>query len=180
MRGSELLDLMEYLDADLIEEADQTGWKEKRAGWLKWITGLTACMVIVIVIFLQFQDSNSEGMNMSGEVKSALSEDKGTEESGFVTVYIVDGTELRSENKETTMSKEFVFEAWKNANGIGEEVRLLSCELADNSSVLNLVVSRELEKYYENKEQELLIDSLVRTMAAFTGIKPEDCRLTLE
>jgi hypothetical protein len=45
MRGDELLDILEYVDPSLIEEADQ----KPKANWLRW-TAVAACVALVIGI----------------------------------------------------------------------------------------------------------------------------------
>ena len=43
MRGDELLDILEYVDPSLIEEADQ----KPKANWLRW-TAVAACVALVM------------------------------------------------------------------------------------------------------------------------------------
>ncbi|MGN0494358.1 MAG: hypothetical protein ACI4F7_11970, partial [Acutalibacteraceae bacterium] len=93
-----------------------------------------------------------------------------------------------------------VFSAWKEKNGIGDEVTLIKTEIEDNSTtekseengvevykhtmgdyfILNITVSKSLESYYSAYGEALLKESLEKTMTEYNGIEFDEYHLYLE
>ena len=121
-------------------------------------------------------------------------------ETDMVTIHYVDGNAVITTQSELPLTAEDVFNAWKKANGIGDEVQLLSCKIDDNSTttthgsgadavvehkvgdyfILNLTVSSEIESYYGEIPEELLLSSLEQTMTGYSNIDFDEYHLILE
>ena len=117
-----------------------------------------------------------------------------------VTVYYVSENGIKSEEIFLPCTPEDVFSAWKAKNGIGDEVKLIKTEIKDNSTtesseiggsqvithtvgdyfILNITISKSLENYYPSHGEELLCESLKKTMAGYNGIEFDEYYLYLE
>lgn len=121
-----------------------------------------------------------------------------------IWIYYVDGNEIKRElvpKSGTSFSTRFSL--WKTKNGIGEEVKLITGEIVDiaatetysevngigiitytpgNKFVCNIVVSANLQDYFETIDSEKLLESLKKTMlyGRESGIKCEEYNLTFE
>ncbi len=97
-------------------------------------------------------------------------------------------------------SAEDVFEAWKKKNGIGDEVTLIDTIIKDNGTThtethgdltvlvytrgdyfeLHVTISKNIENYFDNLEQETLLDTLEKTMRGYINIEFNDYKLIME
>ncbi len=97
--------------------------------------------------------------------------------------YVADG-KISSKTQSMYYKPEDIFAAWREANGIGNEVEFVKCEVKDNSTdrtismggktctehtvgdyfIYNLTISKRIEDYYDRIDSELLLESLERTM----------------
>ena len=59
MRGDELLDKMELVDAEYVEAADVRVTR-KRAAWVKWVA-VAACLVVAVVVAVALLTNGSDG-----------------------------------------------------------------------------------------------------------------------
>lgn len=117
-----------------------------------------------------------------------------------VTVYYVAENGIESEEIFLPCTPKDVFSAWKAKNGIGDEVELIKTEIKDNSVtessgedgsqvithtvgdyfILNITVSKNLENYYPSRGEDLLAESLKKTMTGYNGIEFDEYYLYLE
>ena len=109
--------------------------------------------------------------------------------------YVADG-EICREQHYVKLQPADVFEVWKEKNGIGAEVQLLDCEIRSNATTeqmgevimhklgdyhsLYLTVSKNLETYYEQTDEQLLLESLEQTMTGYSGMEYQEYHLILE
>ena len=116
--------------------------------------------------------------------------------SADVWIYFVQDGEICKERYRMNLQAEVVFDRWRAENGIGEEVQLLECEIrskaiteqqgeADSHTseynfFMYLTVSQNLESYYEQKDEVLLLDSLRQTMTGYSGMTFQEYHLILE
>lgn len=113
-----------------------------------------------------------------------------------VWIYYVEDGEVCREQRYVKLQPADVFEIWKEKNGIGAEVELLDCEIRSNATTeqmgevimhklgdyhaLYLTVSKNLETYYEQTDEQLLLDSLEQTMTGYSGMEYQEYHLILE
>lgn len=113
-----------------------------------------------------------------------------------VWIYYVEDGEICREQHFVKLQAEDVFLLWKEKNGIGDEVQLLECELRSNATTeqrgevvkhtpgdyfsLHLTVSKNLEEYYEQKDEDLLLEALEQTMTGYSGRTYQEYHLILE
>lgn len=113
-----------------------------------------------------------------------------------IWIYYVEAGEICREQQLVKLQPADIFELWKEKNGIGAEVQLLDCELRSNATTeemgevvvhtvgdyfaLYLTVSKNLEAYYEQTDEGLLLDSLEQTMTGYSGLTYQEYHLILE
>ncbi len=118
-----------------------------------------------------------------------------------VSVYYVSGNKIKSEKLNLALATFEVFKAWKEKNGIGEEVKLIRTHIDDNGTetvenkgtessvvhyqigdyfILNLTISKEIENYYTKADKKLLLDSLKKTMTGYSSIEYDECHIILK
>lgn len=141
------------------------------------------------------------GNAQSGQVKPGDKTSEGVSEGGMVAtdnvwIYYVEAGEICREQQLVKLQPADIFELWKEKNGIGDEVQLLDCELRSNATTeqmgdvvkhtlgdyfsLYLTVSKDLEAYYEQKDEVLLLESLEQTMTGYSGLTYQEYHLILE
>ncbi len=121
-------------------------------------------------------------------------------ETDNVMIYYASENGIESEEIFLTCTSKDVFSAWKAKNGIGDEVELIKTEIKDNSVtessekdgskvithtigdyfILNITVSKNLESYYPSRGEELLCESLKKTMTGYQSIEFDEYYLYLE
>lgn len=113
-----------------------------------------------------------------------------------VWIYYVEAGEICREQQLVKLQPADIFAFWKEKNGIGDEVQLLDCELRSNATTeqmgevvkhtlgdyfsLYLTVSKNLEAYYEQKDEDLLLETLEQTMTGYSGRTYQEYHLILE
>ena len=136
--------------------------------------------------------SSSETPVLEDSVEKAL------EEMPFEIYYAANG-KMKQKTIVTNASPENLFNIWKKENQIGDEVRFISAKLSDNGTtelsecsgvevathkvgdhtVYTLTITKNLEQYYDSIEEELLLDSLEKTMTGMCDPKPDEYQLIL-
>lgn len=174
--------------------------------WLT-VTVIAACLLLVIgtpFVYLATKKCGSAAPPESAAPGSIKNEDVrpgdmapelsvATEE---IWIYYVEAGEICREQQLVKLQPADIFELWKEKNGIGAEVQLLDCELRSNATTeemgevvvhtvgdyfaLYLTVSKNLEAYYEQTEEGLLLDSLEQTMTGYSGLTYQEYYLILE
>lgn len=113
-----------------------------------------------------------------------------------ITIYYVQDGDLKTETEYLECTAESVFAAWKEKNGIGDEVVLIDFLIENNGTtteedgmvshtignyfVLHITVSKELENYYGTLGEELLLQSLKDTMTGYLDIDFDEYYLQLQ
>lgn len=113
-----------------------------------------------------------------------------------VWIYYVEAGEICREEHFVKLQPADIFELWKEKNGIGAEVQLLDCELRSNATTeqvgevvihtvgdffaLYLTMSKNLEDYYGQTDEALLLASLEQTMTGYSGLTYQEYHLILE
>lgn len=137
--------------------------------------------------------ANTSSATSSTTIATVIVEDN-------VTVYYVTENGIQSEEIFLPCTPKEVFSAWKAKNGIGDEVELIKTEIKDNSVtesseedgsqvithtvgdyfILNIMVSKNLENYYASLGEDLLCESLKKTMTGYNRIEFDEYHLYLE
>lgn len=186
MRGDDLLDAVGQIDADLIEEADRPP-RRRAPVWRMLPAVAAACLLLALaaayVPFLQ----GAEPLEMAGSSPQSDSDSVPYAASmpsepmfgaGKTVVWYVEGDELQKQRIPPLSDQQDVFAAWRTANGIGEEVQLLSCTTEDGGA--QLTVTANLADYSASADGELLLESLRQTMGGYVGLPADACQITLE
>ena len=182
MRSDDILDAIGELDEALVREAKEIRRSHKTL-WVT-LTSLAACLLILFmypIIFISMKGASSAD-------PIAPSQNDGANDSGDrkeVSIYYVENGEISVDNTEW-LNLNDLFYAWSNANGLGDDVKLISqyfiCSTDDPSTVtvVNIVVSDEIENYYGTVDKELLLRSLTLTMTEYFDLTEDDFLLTLQ
>lgn len=186
MRGDELLDAMGQIDPDLIEEADRPP-KRSAQVWRMLPAVAAACLLVTFaaVYFPLWQGADpldtANSLPQSDSNSVPYAESMPSEPvfgTGKTMVWYVDGNELQIQRIPPLLDPQDVFAAWRTANGIGEEVQLVSCTAGEDSA--QLTVTANLADYSASSDGELLLESLRQTMAVHFGLSADACQITLE
>lgn len=186
MRSDEFLDAIGQIDPDLIEEADRLP-KRRASFWRMLPPVAAACLLVtfaaVYVSFWQSADlpstagalpqSDSNSVPYAGSMPS-----EPVFGAGQTVVWYVEGDVLQTQRISSLSDPQDVFAAWRTANGIGEEVQLLSCTAGEDSA--QLTVTANLADYSASADGELLLESLRQTMALHFGLSADACQIKLE
>lgn len=176
MKAESLLEAMGFVDGDLVLQAHEEGGPRRgksrnRRRWL--IGGLAACLATALVIPAVIV---MNGVLPRGEISSdtGLGSDPSVSYGAVekperdYRIYYVDGSSLGCISVRLKAAPQERFNAWKDANHIGDEVEFID-ETTQNDSY-RLTVSDSLRAYYD-EENDLLQQSLGKTMAE-TGEEP--------
>lgn len=194
MNSSDILDAIGNVDDWLVIRA-----KAKKASDKKlWITvgSLVACMALVFTLpfaLIAFRGASSAAPETTDMLDVGIG-------SGEVLIYYVDGDKLGTTTRYLDLEPEGIFKAWREMNGIGDEVEFVKCFIEDNGVtteseingvgvvtheigdyfVFNLTISQKIENYYDTTDRELLLDSLEQTMTGYLDIEFDEFNLILE
>lgn len=174
-----------------------------------WVTVavVAACFLLIFVSPFVYMMTRRTGSSMPpgaegpGNVQTGQNElPTKTPEISIATenvwIYYVEGGEILREQHFVKLQAADVFELWKEKNGIGGEVQLLHCEIRSNATTeqvgeavmqklgdyhaFYLTVSKNLEAYYGQKDEALLLSSLEQTMTGYSGMEYQEYHLILE
>ena len=223
MNAHNLLEIIGESPEEYLEDAKHPH-NRKTPAWVKWGAAVAACLILVISVmtipqFFSHDNAAQDNAGMAGDTASegaipenGVGQSSVTDESesspdtemaierGDVMIYCVAESGLKTETVELEFTASTVFEAWKEANGIGADVLLISCLIEDNSSttthgtgedavvehkigdyfILNITLSKSLENYYNSIDSALLLESLEKTMTGYSDIEYDEYHLTLE
>ncbi len=194
MKPHDIFDTIGNVDETCVMKA-----KEKKKSHKKlWITAssIAACLALIIclpIIFISMNNMGSDKNNTAG-----LNDNNGeiAMEQDNVWIYYVDGDEINRERQYLPMDPEDIFNAWKEKNGIGDDVEFIRVKIDSNGTtteknsmvehqigdyfVYNLTISKSIENYYDTIAKELLLDSLEQTMTGYSNIEYDEYNLILE
>ena len=202
MKPHDIFDAIGNVDETCVMKA-----KEKKKSHKKlWITAssIAACLALIICLPIMFISMNNMGTdknNTAGPNEGMLIPDGGNDnemalEQDNVWIYYIDGNEIVREQQYLPMEPESIFNAWKEKNGIGDDVEFIRVNIDSNGKttekdgmvehqignyfVCNLTISKSIENYYDTIDKELLLDSLEQTMTGYSNIEYDEYNLILE
>lgn len=170
MKPDDILDAIGNVDDVYIKKAKE----KKKAHKVMWIaiSTIAACLALFVVspmlLFFGGFGATAPKDSVGNEMKA---------EWGDVWIYYVDGSKISCEQEYMQLPPKEIFAVWKEKNGIGDEVVLISVE-AD--SVYNIAISKNIENYYDIINSELLLESLERTMTGYLDTEYAEYNLILE
>ncbi len=211
MKEERIYDGITNIREDFIEKADEYIFSAEADGRMLgkkkpvrrfpsvWLTLAVTAACLLLALGTPFvhmtvkrcgsdQPVGTECEEHAAPVSSAPGECKGeeivTEET--VWVYYVENGEVCSELCTVKWLVMDVFAAWKEKNGIGEEVLLLDYEPwsevteQGESMSMHVIVSKSLESYYDRMDEDLLLESLKQTLSGYFGPHFTEYHFTLE
>lgn len=172
------------------------------------VTVAAACLLLVFVSPFVYMATRKCGSSAPPGAEAPHSSQPGSTKPGDtvpeggvvatnnVWIYYVEDGEICREQHYVKLQAVDVFEIWREKNGIGAEVQLLDCEIRSNATTeqvgeavkhtlgdyhaFYLTVSKNLEVYYEQADEVLLLDSLEQTMTGYSGLEYQEYHLILE
>lgn len=192
MNPFDILNAIGDVDDEYVAKA-KPGKKSRKKLWITLGSSAAACLALVLAVPLIF------GMTMRASAPAPgtalpLEIDTATE-YGDVRIFYVANNITHNKTQSMYYKPEEVFAAWREANGIGDEVEFVKCEIKYNGKTpsgaappnheadhftLNLTISKNIEDYYDRIDSELLLDSIKDTMIEFfADIEHDDDHLML-
>ncbi|MGN1111405.1 MAG: hypothetical protein ACI4QY_07100 [Oscillospiraceae bacterium] len=193
MKSIDILDAIGNVDDWLVIRAKAKKTSDKKL----WITvgSLVACMALVFTLpfaLIAFRGADSTAPETTDMLETAVG-------FGEVLIYYVDGDKLGSTTQCLDLEPMGIFWAWREMNGIGDEVEFVKCLIEDNGVtteseingvgvvmhqvgdyfIFNLTISKKIENYYDTTDRELLLDSLEQTMTGYLDIEFDEFNLIL-
>lgn len=194
MKPHDIFDAIGNVDETCVMKA-----KEKKKSHKKlWITAssIAACLALIICLPIIFISMNNIGSDKNNTAGPNDNNGEIAMEQDDVWIYYVDGDEINREMQYLPMDPEDIFNAWKEKNGIGDDVEFIRVKIDSNGKttekngvvehqignyfVCNLTISKSIENYYDTIDKELLLDSLKQTMTGYSNIEYDEYNLILE
>lgn len=190
MIGSyDILEAIGNVDDECVKRAKESKTSNK-AMWIS-IAALAACLVLV------FGVPAIRNFFLAGEkAPNESNRDEMIVVSGDTWIYYVDDDEIKREKEYLSMSAENIFNAWKEKNGIGDEVEFIKVRIESNGEttwhehesgeggaveyevgnqfIYNIRITENLKNYYDIIDHELLLESLEMTMTGYSTIEQSD------
>lgn len=192
MKPDDILDAMENIDDVLVKKAKEKT-RSQKAVWLtvgSIAAGLALAFCVPYVFFLLNGARNADPGRDGGEM--AVGQD-------YVEIYYVDGDEIQCQEKWMRLSAEDIFNAWREKNGLGNEVKFIGVTICGDGKttgwefegenvasevgdylVYTLTIAKSIENYYDTLDSGLLLESLKQTMTGYSGVEYDEYHLILE
>ena len=161
MKADDLLDAIGEVD-DVWAKRAKEKKKTHRALWAV-VGTLAACICIVMML-------------PRGILNDSSNQAQDEEIYKNIWIYYVKDGEVCKEQECILAEVTAVFSAWKEKNGIGDEVELIQYSPLTTS----ITVSENLQAYYGTIDRELLLDSLKQTMAGYSNLEYDKWNLYYE
>lgn len=167
-----------------------------------WITlgSVAACLIITLIIPALSRFGAFERFTSNITNDTAVEEAYVAIEENYVDIYYVSGGEIEHSQKHLPLSAKDVFNAWKEQNSIGDDVKFIDVSIEDNGKttefevagqtvikhekgdcfIYNLTISKSIEDYYNTVNSELLLESLKKTMIGYQKLEYREYNLFLE
>lgn len=203
MRPDDLIDAIGDVEETFVKKAKENQRIRKPVWFL--IVPVAACLALTFYLMLGDLVQIDRGL-CSGAGPASVEPDGADSggESGAeykeVWIYYVENGEMAGERQYLPAQVSEIFNAWRQQNKIGDEVELLDCQMESYSEtgapqsseegidshenedycVLYVTVSKNLETYYHNGNEELLLESLKKTMTEYSGLEWDEYHLLLK
>lgn len=193
MKSSDILDAIGKVDDKCVKKAKE----KKKANKKIWVVvgSIAACLVLLFVapfVHVLFDGAGTAAPENNNQEMAVASEN--------VWIYYVDGDEISRTRQYLPLTAENIFNAWREKNNIGDEVKFISVKIDSNGKttesefdgegvakhemsdyfVYNITISKRIEEYYHLIDSELLLDSLEQTMTGYSNMEYDEYNLILE
>ncbi len=194
MRSIDILNAVGEVDDEYVTKAKAKKTSYKKV-WIALGSSLAACLALFLAVPIMFAMRGASALAPGTAAPPEI--DTAAEYGDVRIVYVTDG-KTRNKTQSMYYKPEEVFAAWREANGLGDEVEFVKCEIKYNGKTtkmpgggtlanheadhftLNLTISKNIEDYYDHINSELLLQSLKDTMTEFlANIKHDDDHLML-
>lgn len=152
MKPDDLLDAIGNVDDVCVKRAKEKK-RPHRALWAA-MGALAACVCIVMML-------------PKGILNDSSNQAQDEEIYKNIWIYYVEDGEVCKDQESILAQITAVFSAWKEKNGIGDEVELIQYSPLTTS----ITVSANLQAYYGTTDGALLLDSLKQTMAGYSDLE---------
>ena len=172
MKAEDLLNAIGEIDDSYLDVAIEKPKPRK----MIWFGSLAACFLLVLVLPYGFL----HGMYF----RNSAEVDYAAKDYTRFSVYYPENNKLSSMTYEIQGGYEEMFFAWKKQNGIGEEVFLKEIVLNPSSQenfdtavnfqsekILRISISSTFSAYLDENTKDLLLESLKKTVASYTGFR---------
>ena len=169
MRSDDILDAIGEVDDDLVRGAKEIR-RSHKALWLT-LSSVAACLLIVFMLPIVF-------ISMKGASSADPGSDGKEEDISSISIYYLGEDGIAVEQTEWLSIQE-VFNTWRDLNGLGEDVRFISQDFIVSTddpvtvSVVHLVISDDIENYYDSVDKKLLLETLTLTMTEYFDVSEE-------
>lgn len=199
MRPDDILDAIGNVDDECVKKAREKK-KNHKAFWIT-LGSAAACLIIALIIpaLSRFGVSENSTSNITNDTAVEETYDMAIVED-YVDIYYVSDGEINHSKKHLPLSAKDVFNAWKEQNGIGDDVKFIDVSIEDNGKttesevagqtvikhetgdyfIYNLTISKSIEDYYDTVNSELLLESLKKTMTGYQKLEYQEYNLILE
>ena len=194
MKKELFFDIIGDLDENIVKSAEDPPDKNSLIKWL--VSGLVAVACIGVVVGIGFWYNKSQNLITNDTGENDESEADIAIEYSDVNIYYVNNNGIQSISVYTACDPKDIFVYWKSYNGIDDDVQLIKTSIEDNGVeivdsfsaqyivgdkfILNVTVSKDLEKYYETIPEEQLLKSLELTLTSYQQIEFDEYNLILE
>ena len=152
MKPDDLLDTIGNVDDVCVKRAKEKK-RPHRALWAA-MGALAACVCIVMML-------------PKGHLSDSSNQAQDEEIYKNIWIYYVEDGEVCKDQESILAQITAVFSAWKEKNGIGDEVELIQYSPLTTS----ITVSANLQAYYGTTDGARLLDSLKQTMAGYSDLE---------
>ena len=194
MTKEKFYSLLGELDEETVHAAGEMP-EARRRGSIMRFAGIAACVCLLAGAGFWYLHSRPDVPETSQPAAEDSAEGNAVEHKD-VSIYYLEGGEIRSKTQYLPCLPKEIFPCWKEANGIGDEVELLNVKIESNgteshddsvagyrtgdSFCLYVTVTKNLEDYCTGRQGELLLESLQKTMTGYSHISFDGYKLILE
>lgn len=196
MKSTDILDAIGNVDDELIEKAKEI--KKSYKAILLSMGALAACLLLIILAPYIKNITGHDGIKYDNTLSEQDTETAIVSDN--VWIYYVDGSQIKSEQQFLQLSTEEIFYAWRDKNGLGEDVKYIRVKIDSNSTttesevngstiishklgdyfIFNITISKNIENYYDKVDSKLLLESLKKTMTKYSSLEYDEYHIYLE
>ena len=196
MKKEDFFEMLGDIDENAVKSAETAPIKKMKTKWIGYGASAAACLGLIIGIGIWYDHSKDPAPNNTSSQNEDPSEAAIDIEQDNINIYYLEGDSIQSVTEFLPCDPKIIFDSWRSHNGIGDEVRLIEVKIENNGTesvdslvaghtvgdkfTLNVRVSDDLEKYYELKNEEKLLESLKLTLTGYSNIEFDEYDLILE
>lgn len=196
MKKEQFYKILGDINEQVIKEAERPPVKQTKIKSIGYSLGAVACIVLICIIGIVYQRSNSPINSNSSLYAPTSSESDVALEYKSIEIYYLKNNEIISTSEYLPCSPKDIFNCWKAYNKIGDEVQLIGVKIENNGTEsvdsmtaaysagdifkINVTVTKNLQNYYGILPEEKLLDSLKQTLTGYSEIAFNEYHLVFE